>query len=160
LFSGDRLGGVGLLQITNPQPTDDEHWSWLANINRGIEVMNQKRATARGYPAQVRNSAAFRLLVQQFTAGRNPPPTIVVPDFTADQLDLDTIRGYNGWAGRDAFGNHLHEFRVPLNAAGNLQVTVDAANRGAIAWERVPAADRPQTSGDPNYVNNVLRQVP
>jgi hypothetical protein len=47
-----------------------------------------------------------------------------------------------------------------LNAAGNLQVTVDAANRGAIAWERVPAADRPQTSGDPNYVNNVLRQVP
>jgi hypothetical protein len=160
LFSGDHQGGVGLLQITNPRPTDDDHWDWQANINHGIQIMNGKRNIARGYPAQVRNSAAFRLLQQQFIAGRNPPPVIVLPDFTADQLELDAIRGYNGYGGRDAFGNHLHEFRVPVDAAGNLRVTVGANNRGTIEWERVPAADRPQGFGDPNYVNNVLRQVP
>jgi hypothetical protein len=160
LFSGDRLGGVGLLQITNPAPSDDDCWSWLANINHGIQIMNGKRSTARAYPAQVRNSGGFRQLVQQFTAGKTPPPTIVLPDFTADQLELDTIRGYNGWAGRDAFGNNLHEFRVPQDAAGNLVVTLNATNRGTIVWERVPAADRPQNTGDPNYVGNVMSRIP
>jgi hypothetical protein len=160
LFSGDGLGGVGMLQITRPSPSDDVHWDWLANINRGRQMLEEKRTTARGYPAQVRNSAVYQQLVRQFAAGRKPPPTIVLPDFSADQLELDSIRGFNGWAGRDAFGNNLHEFRVPLDAAGNLQVTVNAANRGVIVWQRVPAADRPQATGDPNYVANVMRQIP
>jgi hypothetical protein len=160
LFSGDRLGGVGLLQITNPAPTPDDHWDWRANISHGLQILAQKRATARGYPAQVRNSAAFRALVQRFNAGRTPPATIVLPDFTAEQLELDTTRGYNGWAGRDAFGNILHEFRVPLDAAGNLQVNVGPDNRGVIAWQQVPGADRPQNTGDPDYVANVLSQRP
>ena len=57
LFSGDHLGGVGLLQITNPAPTPDDHWDWRANVNHGLQILAQKRGTARGYPAQVRNSA-------------------------------------------------------------------------------------------------------
>src|SRR5207249_1145912 len=56
LFSGDRLGGVGLLQITNPAPTDEDHWDWRENINHGLRILRQKRNIARGYPAQVRNS--------------------------------------------------------------------------------------------------------
>ena len=160
LFSGDRLGGVGLLQITNPAPSEDDHWSWKANIDHGIQIFDQKRATARGYPRRVRTSNAFQQLVQRFNAGRATPAIIEVPEFTAAQLDLDTIRGYNGWAGRDAFGHELHEFRIPLDAAGNLRVTVNATNRGVIEWERVPAADRPQNTGDPNYVANVQRQTP
>jgi hypothetical protein len=160
LFSGDHLGGVGLLQITNPAPTPEDHWDWRANINHGLQILAQKRATARGYPAQVRNSAQFQALVQRFNAARNPPAAIVLPDFTADQLELDTTRGYNGWAGRDAFGNNLHEFRVPLDAAGNLQVNVGPDNRGIIAWQQVPGADRPQNTGDPNYVANVQAQRP
>ncbi len=160
LFSGDRQGGVGLLQITNPAPTPEDHWDWRENINHGLRILNQKRATARGYPAVVRNSALFLALVQRFNAGRNPPANIVLPDFTADQLELDATRGYNGWAGHDAFGNNLHEFRVPVDAAGNLQVNVGADNRGILAWQQVPAADRPQNTGDPNYVNNVVGQRP
>jgi hypothetical protein len=160
LFSGDRQGGVGLLQITNPKPTLDDHWDWTANISHGLQILAEKRAGARGYPARIRNSGAFQALVQRFNVGRNPPAVIVLPDFTPQQLELDTTRGYNGWAGTDAFGNILHEFRVPLDAAGNLQVNVGPDNRGIIAWQQVPAADRPQNTGDPNYVNNVLSQRP
>jgi len=160
LFSGDHLGGVGLLQITNPSPTSEDHWDWRANINHGLQILAQKRAGARGYPAQVRNSAQFLAIVQRFNAGRNPPVVIVLPDFTAAQLELDTTRGYNGWAGRDAFGNNLHEFRVPLDAASNLQVNVGPDNRGVIDWQQVPGADRPQNTGDPNYVASVQAQRP
>ena len=163
LFSQDGLGGVGLMQITNPAPTDDDHWDWRANISHGVQIFNSKRATASRYPAAVRGSAAFRELVQRFNAGRNPPVHVVLPDFTPEQLELDMIRGYNGWAGRDAFGHVLHEFRVPLDAQGNLQVNVDADNRGLIVWEQVPAADRPHgrgSWGDPNYVANVQAQIP
>ena len=160
LFSGDRLGGVGLFQITNPPPTPEDHWNWLSNINHGLQILQQKQAVARAYPARVRNSAAFQALLQSFNAGRSSPAEIVLPDFTPQQLDLDMVRGYNGWAGKDAFGNVLHEFRVPLDSAGNLQVDVGPDNRGIIAWEQVPGADRPQNTGDPNYVSHVLAQQP
>jgi hypothetical protein len=163
LFSGDGLGGVGLMQITNPAPTDDDHWDWRANITHGTQIFNSKRPTASQYPAAVRGSAAFRQLRDRFNVGRNPPVNIVLPDFSPAQLELDMIRGYNGWAGRDAFGHVLHEFRVPLDAQGNLQVNVDTANRGVIVWEQVPAQDRPHgagTWGDPNYVANVQAQIP
>jgi hypothetical protein len=158
LFSGDRLGGVGMFQITNPAPTPEDHWNWLANINHGLQILDQKRTVARGYPARVRNSAAFQALVQSFNAARSSPADIVLPDFTPQQLELDTTRGYNGWAGKDAFGNVLHEFRVPLDADGNLQADVGADNRGVIAWQQVSGADRPQNTGDPNYVSHVLAQ--
>ena len=163
LFSGDRQGGVGLMQITNPAPTDDDHWDWRANIVHGTQIFDSKRPTASQYPAAVRGSAAFGQLVQRFNAGRNPPVNVVLPDFTPQQLELDMIRGYNGWAGRDAFGHALHEFRVPVDAQGNLQVNLDGGNRGVIAWEQVPAGDRPHgpgSWGDPNYVANVQEQIP
>src|SRR5215470_4556660 len=160
LFSGDRLGGVGLFQVTNPPPTPDDHWDWRANITHGLQILAQKQAAATSYPARVRNSSAFQALVERFNSCRNSPAQIVLPDFTPAQLDLDTVRGYNGWAGNDAFGNVLHEFRVPLDDAGNLMVNVGLDNRGVIQWEQVPGSGRPQNTGDPNYVANVLAQTP
>jgi hypothetical protein len=160
LFSGDRLGGVGLFQITNPPPTPEDHWDWRANINHGLQILGQKKTSAANYPARVRNSPAFQALVQRFNAGSTPPAEIVLPDFIQEQLDLDSVRGYNGWAGHDAFGNLLHEFRVSLDDAGNLIVNVGPDNRGVIQWEQVPGADRPQNTGDPNYVAHVLAQTP
>jgi len=160
LFSGDRMGGVGLFQITNPPPAPEDHWDWRANINHGLQILAQKRTSAANYPARVRNSLAFQSLVQRFNASRTAPAEIVLPDFVQEQLDLDSVRGYNGWAGHDVFGNVLHEFRVPLDDSGNLVVNVGPDNRGVIEWEQVPGADRPQNSGDPNYVANVLAQQP
>lgn len=163
LWSGDKLGGVGLMQITNPPPTDDEVWDWAANLARGQKILKEKEAVAKGYPARVRNSTAFRGLITQLNDARKkagkPELTVTLPDFTADELRLDTIRGYNGFAGNDGLGSVLHEFRVPRDAAGGLKVVVSADDKTAtITWERVPAKDRPQNTGDPDYVNHVINQ--
>jgi hypothetical protein len=170
LWSHDNLGGVGLMQITNPRPSDDEVWSWLANVRRGQQVFREKLAAAGGYPAAVRRSAGFRNLVDQYNAARQraglPPVQIDLPDLTQEQLENDAIRGFNGFAGRDQFGNHLHEYRVALDAHGQLVVDLQpGTNRGTARWERVPAADRTAQfprgyPGDADYVNHVRATNP
>jgi hypothetical protein len=172
LWSGDNLGGVGIMQITIPRPTDNEVWNWRENVAKGIQIFNQKVAAARGYPAQVRNSHRFTQLVRLFNAERHkhklPAIPVDLPDFTTgdfdanmQQLELDSIRGFNGWGGRDQFGLHLHEFRVALDAQGHLRVNLDPTGTSATAiWERVPATARPQSFGDPDYVNHVLATSP
>ncbi len=78
---------------------------------------------------------------------------VELPDYTDEQLERDTLRGFNGYAGG------LHEYRLRLDARGLLVVTVNATGtRGSAEWERVPVADRPAV-GDPNYVNNVEAQA-
>lgn len=172
LFSDDNKGGVGIMQITNPHPTDGEVWDWTVNVAGGIQVFNDKVAMARNYPANVRGSAGFANLVTRFNQNRVqrglPQIPVDLPDFTSgdfnnnlQELELDAIRGFNGWAGDDGFGFHLHEFRVALDAAGNLRVNIDpATNRGTAIWERVPEDARDPNSGDRNYVKNVLSQDP
>ena len=41
---------VGLCQITHPSPTDDEVWSWKANVKKGWEIYQVKEKVARDYP--------------------------------------------------------------------------------------------------------------
>jgi peptidoglycan hydrolase-like protein with peptidoglycan-binding domain len=170
LWSGDRLGGVGLFQITLPRPKDDEVWNWRSNIAGGLDIFAKKLAVARGYPTQVRTSAGFQQLVRAFNADRRtrrlPPLTITLPEFTSgdfddnlQQLELDAIRGFNGFAGGDGLGHPLHEFRVALQRGRLKVVNIDEqAKTGEAEWERVPASQRPQKTGDPNYVARVLGQ--
>jgi hypothetical protein len=172
LWSGDNLGGVGIMQITVPRPTDNQVWNWRENVTAGIRIFNQKVGAARDYPSHVRNSHRFKQLVQQFNAERHKHklqaipvdlPDLTTGDFDANlqQLELDSIRGFNGWGGRDHFGLHLHEFRVALDANGHLRLNVDPSGTKATAvWERVPATARPQSFGDPDYVNHVLGTSP
>jgi hypothetical protein len=177
LFSGDNKGGVGLCQLTSPPPTEDQVWSWKANLNGGLALWNSKEQTARGFPAQVRNGAAFKALVKAFNdqraatakaagaGGAAPVPpqaiTVTLPDYTADQLQRETLRGFNGWAGG------LHEFRPRVDANGVLVVTIaPGATTGAAEWEEISAADRiafydqagigEKNRGDPNYVADVM----
>jgi hypothetical protein len=157
LYSADNLGGVGLCQITRPAPTAGQTWNWKDNVEAGWSLYLEKERIARAYPAQVRAGAAFRALVQAWNAqparSGAPPVNVTLPDYTADQLELDTIRGFNGFAGG------LHEFRVRVDVRGVLVVTLDASGRnGSAEWERVPVADR-GSAGDPNYVNNVEAQA-
>lgn len=152
-YSSDNLGGVGLCQITRPAPTPDQVWNWKENVRAGWSLYLEKERIARGYPAAVRNGATFRALVTAWNAQPErrglPLVAVTLPDYTAEQLELDTIRGFNGYAGG------LHEYRVRLDERGVLVVTLDASGRSGVAeWERVPVADR-GTRGDPNYVNNV-----
>jgi hypothetical protein len=181
LFSADNQGGVGLCQITNPAPTADEIWNWKSNVAAGWRLYQDYERRARAYPASVRNSPAFRALVTAYNASRLapatpgqpqppaaaparpatlPPLAITLPDYTAEQLENDTLRGFNGYAGG------IHEYRVRVDANGLLVVTEDPGGRtGTAEWERVTAADRTARydalgiaagrRGDVDYVNDV-----
>jgi hypothetical protein len=173
LWSGDGRGGVGLMQITNPRPSDDEVWDWLANIRRGREVFAQKARIARAYPGRVRRTAGFAQLVAGFNRDRQlrglPAVDVTLPDFTPNELEDDALRGFNGYAGRDPFGLELHEFQVETGATGQLQVDLlPGGVRGVARWVRVTAVEREEQfrrlgrryPGDPDYVANVRRQNP
>jgi hypothetical protein len=85
------------------------------------------------------------------------------------ELELDAIRGYNGWVGSDRFGFELHEFRVAvdrINGEIDVEEVLVVTNvneetlQGEAVWERVPVADRPAAPGSPNYVEEVLAFLP
>ena len=150
LWSADSLGGVGLCQLTPPQ-NDDQIWNWKENLRGGLAVYAEKERAARGYPARVRGRRDFMAMVDEYNEARKraslPVVSVTIPDFTADQLQKDTIRLYNGG----------HEFR-PKVMNNLLVVTLDASGRaGSAEWEPIPVSQR--TVGDPDYVNNVLRQA-
>lgn len=166
LFSGDNLLGAGIFQITYPPPTDEQIWNWRENLAAGAAVFNSKITVARAYPGKVAQSETFHHLAARTNQLRRSQGLleiqIGVPPFTRgnfngnlQQLEDDVIRGYNGWAGRDAFGLPLHEFRLKTNVDGSLALHVDEqAKTGNAIWERVPPTQRPR-SGDPNYVTNI-----
>jgi hypothetical protein len=163
-------GKVGIMQIANP--TGDEVWNWRINVAKGIKIFNAKVEAARGYPSKVRGSDEFKGLVSRFNQTRQgrglSPIEVMLPDFTegdldddVQQLEMDAIRGYNGWNGQDGFGLELHEFRVAVDLIDGEEVlTVANVNeetlQGDAVWERVPIADRPADIGSPNYVEEVL----
>ena len=110
LYSSDRRGRVGIMQV--PDPTPDHIWNWRLNVEKGIEIFNERVAAAGEYPSRVRNSEEFNRLVVQFNQRRQQqgldPIQVILPEFTAgnfdgdddlQQLELDAIRGYNGWHG-------------------------------------------------------------
>jgi hypothetical protein len=68
LYSGDRLGRVGIMQV--PDPTPDHIWNWRLNVAKGIELFNERVAAAGEYPSRVKNSEGFRNLVEQFNQRR------------------------------------------------------------------------------------------
>ena len=186
LFSADNLGGVGLCQLTPPS-SDDQVWDWKTNVSGGLALYREKERVARAYPAKVRASAEFKAQVKAYNDARatkaaaqppnrpgavtmhavpKPPPqvTIIVPDYTPEQLELDTIRAFNGFAGG------VHEYRLKTDDDDLLVVTLDATGRtGTVEWERIPVADRTamyeargiarNRRGDPGYVDDVLRQA-
>lgn len=237
-FSGDGCLGVGICQLTNPQPTDDQIWDWTENVKAGVDLYNDKSDQAKSYPSRVAKSPNFIALAKAYiddlnkaaapkagapaaapagavpaaagtpaagatsaaaagtpaaaaapaaaTAASPPagtaaapaagtpaapaaaaaPPAkleVKVPEFTADQLEDDTIRGFNGWAGDDGFTKgpksgrpELHEFRIQRDPKTNKLVVVTDAKTGTLSavWERVPVTDRP-SAGDPNYIADV-----
>ena len=166
LYSHDRYGGVGLMQLTRPAPTHEQSWNWRANVRGGLALFEIKKQTARAYPAQYRTSSEFQGLVAAFNADRAaqklPPLPIAIPEFSAEQVELDALRGYNGWSGR------IHEFRAARDSAGKLIVDISPDGKtGSARWEQVSATTRrteclaagikEKDLGDVDYVQNIMR---
>ena len=191
LFSSDNLGGVGLCQITSPAPTDDQVWSWKENVKAGWALYKSKEAAALSWMKATQKGNDFNALVKAYNdaraakakaaasaappaggsppaagAGATPPKPLMIelPDFTADQLQRDTIRGFNGWAGQ------LHEFRPKVDKDGLLVVKEDpGGTKGTAEWEEISAEDRIKyydsiklaagRRGDPDYVEDVMKKA-
>ena len=165
LYSHDRYGGVGLMQLTRPAPTHEQSWNWRANVSAGLALFEVKKHTARAYPAKYRLSSDFTKLVAAYNAARAaqklPPLQIGIPEFSSEQVELDALRGYNGWSAG------VHEFRAARDAAGKLIVDINADGKtGSARWEQVSATTRndeciaagiaEKDRGDTNYVQNIM----
>lgn len=167
-WSADNLGGVGVMQITNPQPTDDEVWSWSKNATRGQELFksDQKLGSVGRLRARVEKNAnrvenAIRLLQGL------PPIVVTVPELTRKaaatfdaefdnitysdtsyQYEQSAIRVYNGVAGHDPFtGSSLHEFQL-VTVLANFPPFLTSVRRpvldanGRAQWRHVTSSDR------------------
>jgi uncharacterized repeat protein (TIGR01451 family) len=163
--------GIGIMQLT-PTANDGQIWDWTKNIQGGSRVFEDKIPFARGFPNRVETGvrASDQSLAehQRFVQLRDAynqdrvdrglrPLEISVPSFTQgdwncdlQQLELDTIRQYNG--------GHLYKIATQTSAAGErlIVTNINARDRrGTAAWaprsmaEQAPAPDR-------QYVTNVL----
>lgn len=165
-------GGVGLFQITNPAPTADQIWNWLANVKRGIEIYDDKKKQTKAYQNGVSGSDDFKGKVRMLNEARqqdNKPPLaqVTVPKFTDEQFENDTIRAFNGYGFTDSAGNFVHEYRVAMDATSG-QLVLDGT--GQAQWEQVTAAEREKQwkaknpgkayPGEVDYVNKVRQQTP
>jgi hypothetical protein len=188
-FSEDDRGGIGICQLTDA-PTDDQVWSWKANVQAGWAVYQGKETIARNHSRNFRNGSDFHKLSKAYndlrydkakkaalaavpvtvpaSAPAAPPKevprqdlAITIPDYTDEQLEYDTIRGYNGYA------DGMYEYRALLDKDGILVLTVDEPNlKGTASWERITGAMRlaqfeaddfpVKKRGDPSYVDDVL----
>jgi hypothetical protein len=173
-WSSDGHHGVGIMQITNPTPSDDEVWNWKRNADAGNRVLETAYATARSWPSTVARSPEFDKAVEAYNAAREeagePRLTRVnVPEFTSGNLacnllqrETNAIRLYNGAAGTDHLGLPLHEYKLGFDPAAELlDLLVDEESQTATAqWVQVAASERPGGRGAPDYVSRVLSRPP
>lgn len=133
------------------KPTDDQIWNWRENVKEGIKIFIEKVEAAGRYHQEVAKSTVFKGLVSNFNKRRRQqglkPIRVAVPPLEGEQLELDAIRGYDGWF------DGLHEFRVAVDAIDGDKV-LRVTNKGEVVWEPVPVAER--RKGRPNYVQEVL----
>jgi len=72
LYSEDGKGGVGLCQLTDPTPTDEQTWDWQENVRVGWALYQVKEREARGYPGREQQRARFRQLVDVWNRHTRP----------------------------------------------------------------------------------------
>lgn len=148
--------------------------AWMKSIQNGSTLKALVKAYNDARAAKSKKASATSASTATDTKGAATPPpstssatavpkplTITLPDFTDEQLQRDTIRGFNGWAGQ------LHEYRLKVDSDGMLVVTEDAGGTtGKAEWEQVTADARKDfydsiglastRRGDPNYVEDVM----
>lgn len=121
-WSGDKLGGVGIMQLTYPEPTLEQTWNWKADIRAGVALFRVKIEVARSYVKSVQDAfndpnGDYHKALDKYNEVNHPlsvPVTIVqVQPPTQEQIVRDAVRLYNGAPGRDPVGRrNLHEFQI------------------------------------------------
>ncbi len=160
-FSADNLFGVGLSQLT--PCTVPTMWNWRKNVEAANDKFKSSMRISGAFAARCRSNANFIRLVNKWNSERVaahlPALPVTLPDLTAEQIEHDAVRCYNGASGRDLLlGAALHEYRVVLIDVNNLAIQVDPSGTTASAsWEVSPISAR--TSGEPDYVNSVYRSA-
>lgn len=180
-WSSDGERGVGLGQLTNPPPGDDDIWNWRANARHLQDRFTAFRAHAASLHTRIMATRRFQGEVKALADWRKAegqaPVSASLPPLSSDQLDQEAARAYNGFGKRipSEYLSYTHEFEpmlAPLtsrsrkDAAGHPLLSppvpvVDA--NGAARWRQVPGAERISRSGghapgDPLYVEHVLAQ--
>lgn len=180
-WSGDRLGGVGLMQITYPAPTLEQTWNWKANIRGGVAIFKDKIQVVRDHVASVQESfddpdGDYHKALDKYNEANHPlevPVTVVeVQPWTQDMTVRDAIRCYNGAPGRDPVGRRgLHEFQIKFENGVPALTNVRIEERGGVKvgvatalWEAVTLEMRLKnyeingvgSPGSANYVNKIL----
>lgn len=182
-WSGDNLRGVGLGQLTNDPPTDDDIWNWRSNATDLGRRFVAKRHSAAKLHTRIAASSRFQDEVKALNAWRALEGLAalkpVLPPLTSAQQDAEGLRAYNGFGIKVAgqYLDYVHEFepaRVVLvsakrkDAAGQpvksaLLLDVDTA--GHAKWTQISGAERERRYnsshkiGEPNYVAMVLAQA-
>ena len=164
--------GVGVMQIT--PNTGIDIWNWVQNANEGTSKLTGLPTNNPGFYAnQISRTNTFNNIVTTMIAQLQQQnivlSDVIIPDLTSGDFNsnlletqLDVIRGYNGYSGRDQFGLPLHEWQVEMDTSKSytafLLTPIDPTTHlASTQWVRVPASQRP---GNNNYVNLVLGQPP
>lgn len=84
-------GGVGIMQLYDPEPTAEDVWNWKANIRDGIALLNQKRETASGLHRRKLKA------INNVRKKKGLPICSIdaIPPLNAEQLEREAIRRYN-----------------------------------------------------------------
>jgi hypothetical protein len=131
--AGEKIGGVGIMQVLHQPIIPGTVWNWRNNLNDGLTVLNEKRSQAK----RLHINERIRLNADRKNLGLpSCPPNIPTP-LTSEQITRDSIRRYNygveyRWEPRDS---------------------VDCAGQ----WIEEPSCVRqPRNGCDQDYVNKVL----
>jgi len=97
------VGGVGIMQIYHPQPSDEAVWNWKQNIVEGLSILNNKRQEARNLYITERT----RLNKERQKKGLPICPEGIPSQLNSEQIERESIRRYNcgreyRWEPRDA----------------------------------------------------------
>ena len=179
-WSGDNLRGVGLGQLTNPPPVDDDIWNWRSNALHLQQRFAAKRTLGTRLHTRIAASNRFKTELEALSAWRRAeglrPRTVTLPPLNPHQLDCEGLRAYNGFGPTVAgqYLEHIHEFEpatTVLTSARRLAPNgqplrsppvpdIDAIT-GQVQWVQISGAERLRRyggvrSGDVDYVANVL----
>ena len=171
LFSADRLGGVGIMQVTT-EPSFEDYFDWRSNIRHGKEIFEGKRQYVDDYPTNIKGPT-FASWVETYNTqcrdGHRPRlprlRSVVVPALPSGgvgnprEYERDWLRMYNGACGPPHINGPLHEYKLVQDPVCQLQLDVDEVTLvGTAKWERVDPAVRCGIcpAGSENYAADVL----